>query len=124
MRLFAIVICWGMVSSALATEVYRWQDAQGTWHFGDQATAQMSSTKTEQVDVKLHNAVKTRVVKLTPLKETFLSRRSGRTTMTIGQREQKLKQHCEQWSERMRFKAFNQQERQQYDQECVAAIKW
>ena len=106
-----------------ATELYRWQDEQGQWHFGDAASSTGKSGQTVELAEQSQNIVK---MKKTKLPKTRLAK-----VKTIKVRGKKIaetltekKVRCDKKREELRFQAFKYEERNQYDRECVSGMKW
>lgn len=120
-----------MVSlSALAKDnaLYRWQDQQGQWHFGDAAEANAKPKVTVvQAPPETANFIKTKVIRVSVSKsknasgEAKSKNKAKQTTIvSVNQK----KQDCDKRRDDLRFKAFRSTERDSYDHECVNAIKW
>lgn len=116
-----------MIGLTSAGELYKWQDASGQWHFGDAAHVDpRAGAKSVDIAPEAQNVVKTKVIKSVQKKEKkqAQSRSAGKNqaAAVVSVREQKLK--CDKWREKLHLQAFRDAERNDYDHECVSAIKW
>lgn len=123
--LWLCLLCSG-VGSVQAASVMRWQDTQGQWHFSDPGTAPPAAQPVQPS--RNGNFVKSRVVRIPPVSQPKRSRAVLQTApsrrLSPGVEAQQRRQRCEDWSERLRFKAFNNDERLSYEHECVAGVRW
>lgn len=127
MRNVMVFGCLLMALQASATELYRWQDASGQWHYGDAANVDRQA-KAESVAVapEAQNVVKTRVVKLPVKKEEKAARQrsSSKHRQAAVLSASEKKQKCDKLRDELRLQAFRYADRDYYDHECVSAVKW
>ena len=127
MKQVMLLGCLWLAFQADATELYRWQDTSGQWHFGDAASANQH-TKVESVSVaaETQNVVKTKLVKLPVKKEekSAKQRSSSKKQQTAKLSTHEKKQMCDKLREELHLQAFRYAERDYYDRECVSAVKW
>ncbi|MBH1971765.1 MAG: DUF4124 domain-containing protein [Moraxellaceae bacterium] len=113
------------ISPVDAKDLYRWQDENGQWHFGDSASVSLK----ENVDVvttapETANFIKTKIVKLPVKKVAKTSKSVNRTKRVASSSKIDQQQQCDKLRDSLRFKAFRYEERDYYDRECISKVKW
>ncbi|MDO9179952.1 MAG: DUF4124 domain-containing protein [Agitococcus sp.] len=108
-----------------AKDLYRWQDENGQWHFGDSASASLKP----HVDVvttppETANFIKTKIVKLPVKKAAKTSKSTNLTKRVPSSSRVDQQQQCDKLRDSLRFKAFRYEERDYYDRECISKVKW
>lgn len=108
-----------------AKDLYRWQDENGQWHFGDSASASLKS----HVDVvttapETANFIKTKIVKIPVKKVAKTSKSVNRTKRVASTSRADQQQQCDKLRDNLRFKPFRYEERDYYDRECISKVKW
>lgn len=106
-----------------ATELYRWQDEQGQWHFGDAASSTAQTSQTVELAEQTQNIVKMKKIKLPKTKLAKAKTMNVRNKKIVETLSEK-KARCDKKREELRFQAFKYEERNQYDRECVSGMKW
>jgi hypothetical protein len=133
MTIARMLILWGLIIISLPVlakdnTLYRWQDEQGQWHFGDAVDA-TAKPKVEQVKIAPESAnfIKTKIVKV-PSSKIVKAPRESKSKNNLKQAGavslNQKKQNCDKLRDDLRFKAFRSAERDTYDHECVSAVKW
>lgn len=123
---FIFTICMFLLSFSVSSDesgLYRWQDANGQWHFGDAASSHSQPAQAVDLPSETQNIVKTKKLKLAKPKAQAVSKNkksSRKKTESLADK----KARCEQKRDELRFQAFRYEERNQYDRECVSAMKW
>ena len=123
MLLRFIVIVFFLNTSVSAQELYRWQDEQGQWHFGDAASSNGQDKKVVEVAAQTTNIVKTKKVKW-PVKNTVKTKKVKSSKIKKLETLEEKKLRCDKKREELRFQAFRYDERTQYERECVSEMKW
>lgn len=133
------VVLLFVVGSAWAGEVYRWQDVDGKWHFGDPqgapgyaepfvAVVPLSVIETKKIAP--HDSVdavvdesnkgsKTKVRKNRKRKEQYQA-------VDVNDRE-RHKVHCDKWRERLyrsRLGLRDHEGQSAYERECILKVHW
>lgn len=106
-----------------AAELYRWQDEQGQWHFGDAASSTGKTSQVVEVTEESQNIVKMKKIKLPKTKLAKPKTTKVRNKKIVETLSEK-KARCDKKREELRFQAFKYEERNQYDRECVSGMKW
>lgn len=124
-RLGMLMLLLSTISTADAKDLYRWQDENGQWHFGDSASASLKP----HVDVvttapETVNFIKTKIVKLPVKKVVKTSKSVNRTKRVASSSRVDQQQQCDKLRDSLRFKAFRYEERDYYDRECISKVKW
>ncbi|PTQ87996.1 DUF4124 domain-containing protein [Agitococcus lubricus] len=106
------------------TNLYRWQDEQGQWHFGDEASRQMRAAEPVTMAPETQNVVKTKVIKLPKIKpeKNTKVRQKIKDDVEMSMRERK--EWCHKEKQRLYLQGLRAEEKCQYDRECVRAVKW
>lgn len=123
MRFCLIIVILFINTCVLAQDLYRWQDEQGKWHFGDAASTNGQNRQIIEPAEYTTNVVKTKKLRLPsskPTKVKIVKRVKSKKTESL--EEKKLR--CEAKREELRFQAFRYEQRNQYDRECVSEMKW
>ncbi|MFO1390989.1 MAG: DUF4124 domain-containing protein [Agitococcus sp.] len=108
----------------MAQELYRWQDENGQWHFGDAASSAGQSSVVVEVPDSTKNIIK--IPKVQPIKSKSSKSNSVKTKTKKASKETlaQKKLRCEKKRDELRFQAFRTEERNQYDHECISEMKW
>ena len=114
-----------VVSWSGQNNLYRWQDANGQWHFGDAASSSGHTAQTVELPPESQNVVKTPKIKIKSLKikDTKVNAKVSNNRLKKETRIQK-KLRCDAKRDELRFQAFRTEERNQYDRECISEMKW
>lgn len=118
------VLCISQVSFAAENNLYRWQDANGQWHFGDAASSSGQQTQAVELPSSTQNVVKIPKAKLSKIKTTKARAKIGRTKQDKKETLAQKKLRCNKKRDELRFQAFRIEERNQYDHECISEVKW
>lgn len=124
MRPLICVLIFLYSSILYAQELYRWQDEQGKWHFGDDASSNGQKRQVVEVAEQTTNIVKVKKLKLPATKkqkEKILKRSKNQK---LAESLEQKKARCDKKRDELRFQAFRNEERNQYDRECVSEMKW
>lgn len=109
-----------------AKDLYRWQDEQGQWHFGDSASSNRQlHVEVVKSSLETANFIKTKIVKLSSkkvIKQSRVSLRKPKTKAILTKVEKQ--EQCDKLRDDLRFKAFRDKERDYYDRECISKVKW
>lgn len=111
-------------SFATENNLYRWQDANGQWHFGDAASSNGQQSQVIELPSTAQNVVKIPKVKLPKIKTTTTNVKINRTKQDKKESLAQKKLRCDKKRDELRFKAFRTEERNQYDHECISEVKW
>jgi hypothetical protein len=119
MRIIAILfLClFSSIVCSAQNNLYRWQDANGQWHFGDAANSNGHAVQAVELPPQAKNVVK--MPKIKPLKSKKTNVRTKLSSSKL-----KKKARCDKKRDELRFKAFRHEERNQYDHECISEMKW
>lgn len=125
MRYMLMMMCLGVALNAYSQALYRWQDAQGQWHFSDAANNTGQASTPVELSPSTQNIVKTPKLK-TPKPPKTKATTHKKTTNTQKNTETlaQKKARCDKKRDELRFKAFRHEERNQYDHECISEMKW
>ena len=120
---FCVLLVLSISVKASDASLYRWQDANGQWHFGDAASSHSQPAQAVDLAAETQNVVKTKKLKLAKPKVQAASKNKKSSRKKAESLADK-KARCEQKRDELRFQAFRTEERNQYDRECVSAMKW
>jgi negative regulator of replication initiation len=122
--LSVILLLLGITSPVGAKDLYRWQDEQGQWHFGDSASASLKSHVNVVTPApETANFIKTKAIKSISKKVVKASKSVNRSKR-VASSSKADKQQCDKLRDSLRFKAFRYEERDYYDHECISKVKW
>jgi hypothetical protein len=105
------------------SDLYRWQDANGQWHFGDAASSNGQPAQTVELPPEAQNVVRTPKIKPVKTKTTKVNTKISHNKAKQETRAQK-KLRCDKKRDELRFQAFRTEERNQYDHDCISEMKW
>ncbi|HQV22352.1 MAG: DUF4124 domain-containing protein [Moraxellaceae bacterium] len=108
----------------MSQELYRWQDANGQWHFGDAASSAGQSSTVVDVSDSTQNIVKIPKVKTIKTKSIKSNVAKSKAKQAAKETLAQKKLRCDKKRDELRFKAFRTEERNQYDHECISEMKW
>lgn len=120
---FCFLLVLSISVQASDASVYRWQDANGHWHFGDAASSHSQAAQVVDLPAETQNVVKTKKLKSIKVKEQATSKKtkiSLKKTESLADK----KARCDKKRDELRFQALRYEDRNQYDRECVSAMKW
>lgn len=124
-RLSMLLLLLSTISSVDAKELYRWQDEQGQWHFGDLASASLKSdVEVVHTSPETANFIKTKTIKNVSKKVVKTSKIVSRTKRMASSSKVDKQRECDQLRDSLRFKPFRYEERDYYDHECISKVKW
>jgi hypothetical protein len=125
MRIIAILfLClFSSIVCSAQNNLYRWQDANGQWHFGDAANSNGHAVQAVELPPQAKNVVKMPKIKPLKSKKTNVRTKLSSSKLKKETRTQK-KLRCDAKRDELRFKAFRTEERNQYDRECISEMKW
>lgn len=109
--------------SSAQNNLYRWQDTNGQWHFGDAANSNGHAVQAVELPPQAKNVVKMPKIKPLKSKKTNVRTKLSSSKLKKETRTQK-KLRCDAKRDELRFKAFRTEERNQYDRECISEMKW
>ena len=123
-RLACTLVILSYCSLLYAQELYRWQDEQGKWHFGDAASSNGKNSQVVEVAEETTNVVKMKKIKLADIKKNKEKSLKHSKKQKIAESLEQKKARCDKKRDELRFQAFRYDERNQYDHECVNEVKW
>ena len=125
MRSIVVMFCFVLSTAVWSGQnnLYRWQDANGQWHFGDAASSSGQPAQTIELPPESQNVVKTPKTKSIKTKNAKATPKISHNKVKQETRIQK-KLRCDKKRDELRFQAFRTEERNQYDHDCISEMKW
>ena len=124
MRFFIMLLFLLGHQVLMAQELYRWQDANGQWHFGDAASSVGQNSTMLEVSDESQNIIKIPKAKSIKIKKVKSHSIKAKTKKASKESLAQKKIRCDKKRDELRFQAFKTEERNQYDHECISEMKW